>query len=264
MFKSIILKTLYEKRWSLLGWFMAVAIVSYITMVFFPSLSNQSIDQVIGSVPDSLKGFIGDTTDYNTINGFISQQLFGPNIIILTIVMSIILFLGVSSGDEDRGSLKTLLTYPVSRQRVLLEKFFAVFIIVGIVSFGIVIGALIGLFQIGEQASILRLLQSALECWLMNVAYGTIGFGIAFATGSRGLSVAVASGYAFISITISSLAAGVDTLKTIDHLSIFHYYNNPQVMNHGINFTDLLVLVVIIVVTLLLGYLGFRQRDVKG
>ncbi|MEP7204574.1 MAG: ABC transporter permease subunit [Candidatus Saccharibacteria bacterium] len=264
MFNSIVLKTLYEKRWSLLGWFTAVTFVAYITMVFFPSLSNQSIDQVVGSVPDSLKGFIGNTSDYNTINGFIAQQLFGPNMIILTIVMSIILFLSVSSGDEERGSLKTLVTYPVSRRRVLLEKFFAIFIIIGIVSFGIVIGALIGLLQIGEHASILRLLQSALECWFMNVAYGAVGFGIAFATGSRGLSIAVASGYAFISITISSLAAGVDKLKTIDHFSIYHYYNNPQIMNHGISLNDFSLLLVIIIATLLVAYLGFRRRDIKG
>lgn len=264
MFKNIFLKTLYNLRWQARGWVLAVLFVTFITMALYTSLSHSGIEQIIGTVPDSLKSLIGSVDDFTTVPGYVGQQIFGPNIVILTIIMSILLFLGVSANEEDNGRLQSLLSFPVSRSSVYLQKWLSVILIIAVVCLAIAAGTWLGLQTVDKTADASRIMQSVLDAWLMNVAYGLVAFAAAMATGKKGLSIAIASGYAFVSFVISSLASSVDKLSFVDKFSIFHYYNNPQIMQHGLDMTHVWVLVGAIIALTLIGWFGFLHRDIRS
>lgn len=263
MFSNVFTKTLYNLRWQLLGWSLGVGFIAFITMVFYNSFNQSGIDSIINSVPDSLKSLIGNVADFKTIPGYIGQQIFGPNIVILTIAMSVIIFVSISASEEDDGRLQSLLSLPVTRTAVYIQKLAAALLVIAIVCACIILGTLIALGIVHHSADMSRIYQSAFDCWVMNVGYGLVAYAAAMLTGKKGLTVAIAGGYAAISFVISSLAPAVKELKTVDRFSIFHYYNNPQIMQHGLDGKHLLMLAAIAVVLAAVGWFGFIRRNIE-
>lgn len=262
MFNSVYLKTLYNLRWQLLSWTAFVVFVSYLTMALFDSFNQTGIDSIVNSVPDSLKSLVGSVDDFKTIPGFIGQQIFGPNVVILTIIMSVLLYTTTTASEEDDGRLQTLLSFPVTRTSVFWQKWLAVATVIAIVCASIIAGIGLGLAGIDKTADLTRILESTLACTLMNLAYGTIAFATAMITGKKGWTIAIGSGYAAISFIISSLAPAVDKLSTVDRFSIFHYYNNPQIMQHGLDTKHVYILLAVIIVSLALSWYRFTRRDI--
>ncbi|HET7629747.1 MAG TPA: ABC transporter permease subunit [Candidatus Saccharimonadales bacterium] len=264
MFKTVLTKSLYNLRWAAFGWSLVVLFIAFVTMIVFDAINQQGIEQIVGQTPDSLKSLVGTTSDYTTISGYIGQQIFGPNGIMFTIIMSVILFISISASKEDNGQLQSLLSFPVSRSRVYFEQWLAVALVIGLVCLLFFPGVWLALIILGHSADWSRVWLSIFECFLMNLAYGLVAYSTAMAFGRKGLTILVGAGYAAISFIVSSLAPAVDWLSWPDKLSIYHYYNQPQVMSVGLNWSDVNVLIGIIVGLTLIGWLGFLRRDVRA
>ncbi len=262
MLRTVFTKTLYGLRWQLLGWTIGIAFVSFLTLVFFNSFNQQGIDNIVNSLPDSVKSIVGDVSVFKSVSGYIGQEIFGPNIVILTIAMVIIVFVGISASEEDSRRLQSLLSLPVTRTSIYFQKWLAVLVFVAVVCAGMVAGVYAALPIIDKAVDAQRVFQSAFECWLMNIAYGMVAYSAAMAIGRKGLTVALASGYAALSFIVSSLAPSVDKLSIIDKFSIFHYYNQPLTMQHGLDLKHIAILVTVVIVLTLIGWLGFTRRDI--
>lgn len=263
MFKSIFTKSLYTLRWQLLGWGLAVGLVAFITMALYNSFNQNGIEDIVNSMPESLKPLVGSVADFKTVPGYVGQQIFGPNIVLMTIIMSVLLFVGISANEEDDRRLQTLLSLPVTRTSVFFQKWLAVVAVIAFVSACIVAGLALGLLVADKSADMQRVWLSAFDAWLMNTAYGLVAYCVAMLTGKKGLTIAIGSGYAALSFFISSLAPAVDKLKYVDKLSIFHYYNQPQIMQHGLNGKHVAVLIAVIAVLTIVGWFGFTRRNIE-
>ena len=89
MFKNLFLKTLYEKRWMMVGWSVGVVALVMMTVTLFPTF-KESLSG-LENVPDSLKSIIGDAAAYSTIKGYVNLQVF-QQLPFMTIILSVILF----------------------------------------------------------------------------------------------------------------------------------------------------------------------------
>ena len=264
MFSTIFSKTLYGLRWQFFGWFVAIFFTAFITMVMYPSFSQAGIESLVDSVPESLKSFVGNASDFNTVPGFIGQQVFGPNLYIISIIMAILIFIAISASEESDGRLQSLLALPVSRSQVYLEKYFAAMLIVSALSLSVIAAIGLSLFAIGESADLWRIIQSAIGFTLLNVAYGTIAFAAAMFTGNKSITLLIVSGYAVASLFVSNLAPAVDKLAFVDKFSLIHYYNNPQTMTNGLEISNVLTMLAVIVALGAIGLVGFTRRDIKA
>lgn len=121
MRKTIWLKTIYEKRWGLIAWYASLFAMTIFIMLLFPTLRD-TFGQALKDVPDSIKGILGDAETYQRINGFIDIQVLFQ-MVFMTVIYGVILFTGVLAGDENEGTLQTLLTQPVSRKKPIFKSF---------------------------------------------------------------------------------------------------------------------------------------------
>lgn len=261
MFKTVLRKTLYEKRWMLLAWSVGVFAMTFFTVVLFPNF--REFDQLAEDLPESLRSLLGSAESYRTIAGYVGQQIYGPQIPIFTIIMSIVLFVGISAGDEDQGILQNLLSQPVSRIRVFLEKAGAAFIILGAACLAIAAGVLIPLVIINESMSLVRLLEATIAVWLITIGFGVVAYGVAMATGKKGLAIGVASGYAFACFLVASLAPSVKLLRPVEKFSLFYYYDGAQVPVSGLEWQNVIIMVGFCVITLATSLFLFRRRDLS-
>ncbi len=260
MLGNTVTKTLYTKRWMLISWSLGIAALVVFTMIFFPTLSK-SFGESLKNVPESLKSFVGDSATYSSIAGYTDLQIFAQ-LQFMILIFGVILFTGLLAGDEGEGILQTLLVQPVHRSRVYLEKVLAGMILLAGACLSIFVGVIIGLLLIHEHLSIGRLLIAVLATWLISLVFSGLGYTIGAATGKRGLAGGLAGAIAFTSLLVSSLAPAVGSLKTIDKLSPFHYFNKPGILLYGPRWSDLIILAATALIILVIGAILFVKRDI--
>ena len=191
MFRTIFMKTLFEKRWMIFWWTLSSVALTLMIILFFPTLRD-SFGEAIQNIPESMRTLIGDAEDYQQLSGYITIQVF-QQVIFLPIILGVILLTGLLAGDENEGTLQTLVTHPVSRTKVYLHKLAAGTAIVGVVTFGFFAGSWLGALLIGESLDLWQLLQATFMAWLVSMAISLIGCALAAITGKRALAGSLAA-----------------------------------------------------------------------
>ena len=261
---AILWKTLYQKRIAILVWAVGVVAMVWLVLVFYPSFSEgDALEDLAKTLPPSLQSLIGDPANLKTIGGYIDAQVMQLRIPMVTIVMAIIFGIGLSAGDEERGTLATVLAQPVTRTRVFLEKYTALIVSVAVVHFAMFGSILATLAMIGENYSAGLIGQAIFSCFILTMVFGTLAFSIGFLTGKRGLATAIASVAAFGGLLIDSLAPSVAALQDVEKWLPYYYYTNPSVVLHGIDWVAIAFHMLWISIALLLGWAIFRHRDIE-
>jgi ABC-2 type transport system permease protein len=262
MFNNTLLKTLYERRWSTIIWTLAMLFSVFLIMLLFPSLRD-SLGASLKDVPESMQGLIGGAEDYQTITGYVDLQVIAQ-MIFLTIIMGVIVGTSLIAGDEHNGTLQTLMAQPISRASVFWQKFIALAVMTWFVAFvGLFLGVVLGVLALGETISYGSLALAGLMTWLVTLFFAVMAFGIGAATGKRGLAGIITGFYAFVGYMLTALSAMASSLQRLDYASAFHYFNNPSVLKYGLDYNNILVLLVGIVLFLSFGFVRFIKRDFR-
>lgn len=260
MLKNIFLKTLFEKRWMLLWWTLSSFLLTMFIVIFFPTLKD-SFGAALKNVPESMQSLIGNASDYQTLGPYLNIQVF-QQMIYLPVILGVILCTGLIGGEENEGTLQTLLTYPVSRTKIYFQKLAASAVIVGIVTFAFFLASWLGAILINEPLDLWRTLQATFMAWVLSMLISIIGFAISAVSGKRAIAGSIAGAYFFVMYIITSLVESVKDLKYIDYLSPLHYFNHPSPLKAAFDFGDMFVLLAASVVFIILGYVVFVRRDV--
>lgn len=262
MFNNLINKTLYDKRWFILGWSVGLLALVGLTIAFFPTINTKDIGQLFQNVPKQLQSLVGDTAAYSTITGYIGSGVFELRVPMLTIPMAIILAIGLGVGEESSGHLYQLLAQPISRARIILDKWLASVLIMTAIFLILAAGIIVTTALIGEHVPFAKIGMYSFMCWLLTLAVGSFCLMVGAVTGKRGLTTMLASLVAFGSYLITSFATQVSWLKKIDYVSLFHYYHPSIITKYGMTWSHVLILSAVSIISLIIATIGFSNRDV--
>lgn len=261
--KNIFLKTLYDKRWFMLGWWLGFAALAASIVVFYPAMQmGDSLDQLMQSVPAALQGFVGEVANLKEFTSYLATQIFDINMLMIGGVMVIILGLSLSMGEEESGVTRTLTSLPISRTKLLLQKWLAILVIVAVTLTGVAVGILATQPTIGEAVDLGALVRLLLMTWLLMVSLATITFAVGKASGSRGLTMGVSLFLVVGSFVVTTFSKGVEWLQDFNFLSVFHYYPAVEIAKGTIEIGDVIVLSAITLVSLVVAWVFFRRRDI--
>jgi ABC-2 type transport system permease protein len=262
MFRSVFLKTLYDKRWFLFGWTLGALVLFNLTTVFYPAVAD-SIDDLVKSIPPALQGVVGSVSAYQTYAGYIGSAVFGSQGIMYFVPLAIILGLSLGSGDELSRRLYQLLAQPISRQSVVLQKWLAGLVLLLVIVTS-VYGSLVAVsLLIGETVPHEALLRMSAMSYLYTVTLFTLTYSIAVAWAKRGLAIAITAGWALGSLLIYTLAPQVKWVKDIDWLSAMKYYDTPRFVDQAIEIRDVAVLMIVCIVVIIVALINFSRRDLR-
>ena len=268
MMRSLLLKTLYDKRWFALGWTVGMALMCWLTILFFPALkAGDALSQLSKELPENLgalKGLIGDQETFNTMGGYIATQLYDIRLSLFMMITAIMLALSLGAADEERGRLRTILATPLSRSRVIFEQWSASVAILSITIVGTLIGVAIGVVAIHEALPLKLLAQLTAMSLLFSAAVFTLTYSIAIGFGRRSWATMFGLLLAFSSFILSTFGPMVSWLKDWQVLSLLNYFSPKTILHEGINWWHVIVLVSLIALFYLIANIGFRNRDVNG
>jgi ABC-2 type transport system permease protein len=266
MLQNLLLKTLRDQRIPVLAYGLGLGALALLIIAIYPSFaaSGAELEEAMKNLPDAYKAFTGGVLSLTEFDGYLVSQY----LIILPLILAIFAIIegtGALRGEEERGTMDTLLSLPVTRSQVVLQK--AAATLLSIILVLVIIGAVLWV-----SASLVEEATLALDR-LAIVMFNTFGMGALFycfslflsaSLPSRRLAGVIGAVFTVGAYFFDAMTEIVEGLYDYRILGPFNYFeplallrDNPSLVNTGVLLAASLVFLA--VATLL-----FRRRDIAG
>ena len=263
MLSSVFAKNLYDTRRGLIGWSISILLMNLWIVTFYPAIrdSASALDQYLQNMPPAFAALIGGTASFTTIEGFLTVELFTFFWPALTLAFAIGSGAGTIGGEEESGTLDLLLSHPVPRWRLLLEKFAALTVFSGIAIGAGLVGLVLGTLIVDEAIDLGNLGAAVLNIWLLTLLFGTLSLALTGVGLRRGAAAGIGAGVAAISFLINTLAPLADLPESVRRVSPWFYYDGGQALTEGLKLGNVVLLAGLVIAFLAVALVGFQRRD---
>lgn len=267
MLRNVFLKTLRDLRRGFVWWSVGLAGMAALEIAVYPSVrDNAALNKLVENYPEAVKGLIGfgGQLDFASAAGYLGIELFSLVVPLLLIVAAIGAGANAIAGEEERATLDLLLSLPISRTRVALEKLAA--LVAESVGLGVVLwlSLWIGARAVGMDVAATKLAAATVSAVALAVAFGSIALLVGCATGRRGRAIGIAAAAAVAAYLVNSLAPLVGSLESVQKLSPFYHYAAGNPLRAGIAAPHLLLLLAIAAVASAVAVAALRRRDLAA
>lgn len=258
---SVFERAFDEQRRALVGWALGLAGLGLVMLGMYPSIrGNRNFSKLLEAYPQALKTLFG-LADYTSGPGYLRAEIFSLTGPLLFVIFAVLWGSDLTAGEEERRTIDVLLANPVSRSRIVVEKWAAM--VVGI----LVVAASLGLVLVvlGPAVELhvgLGVLSAALvSTALLAILFGTLALALGAATGHRGIARGLAALAAVAAYLLSSLPDLVSWLRPGRPLSPWYHALGVDPMATGYRPLHLLVLLALIALFLAVAVSFFDRRD---
>ena len=266
MLSSVYLKTLRDLKWSFMWWAVGTGLLVAFLVAFYPSIEGmEGLEELVDQYPEELMALLGAShwMDITKPAGYLNAELFGFMLPIMFVVFAIGQGSGSIAGEERTGTMDMLLSQPITRGRLVLEKLASMVTSVAALAFVVWLVLAVGKVVLDMDISVFRIAEMTVSLALLGLTFGAVAFAVGGAVGGRGLSTGVAAAVVGVAYVLNALSLIVDSMEPAKWLSPFHYYNGANPLLNGLNPGHVAVLLAIILGCVATAYFGFQRRDVR-
>jgi len=259
---NVFWKTVRDSRFAVLWWSVGFIALSLYLMYFYPYISrNKEIIGVLDKLPPMITNLFGDISLLTTPEGFFNLQPFSMFAPLLFIIFAVVKGNDLICGEKERGTLDLLLTNPISRIRLVLEKFFGVVMMMLVIALVFWVSMTLStmLFKVPLNKS--HLAAAILSCWGLGVVFAAM----VLLTGSlflkKKISSGIVSGVIVVTYLVNAYAPMVEVLKPYRYFSPFYYYNGAVPLVNGLNIGHFATLCMLSIIFIIASLIIFRNKD---
>lgn len=264
---DVLVQALWRQRFALLLWSVGVLSADGLLAAAYPTVrDNNELDKTFAGLPPGVQAALGlQAGAITSPAGYLNSQYFANLLPILLLVFGIGLAAWSIGGDEGAGTLELLLSNPLSRTRVALERAGALAVEVGLLTLVAAIGLAVLAPLTGLTAGLTaeRILDAAVATGLLALAFSSVAFAVGAATGSRGAAISVASAFAVALFMIEGLAAQVTALRPIREASPWHWLLGVDPIRHGLLWQSWALPLALSGLLVLIGAAAFNRRNLR-
>ena len=267
MFSSVFGKTVWEQRRSIMWWILGLVALTVLTVGVYPSIRDQpGLSDIADDYPDALLALLGiePGEDLFSPSGYIETQLYANWIPLVFLIFSIGTGARAIAGEEEKGTMDSLLANPISRSRIVIEKFWAMVLWTSSLAVGLFAVIFVGNYAVDLKLKPEGVLSINLALLLLAVLFGAIALAIGAVTGRRTFTLGVTSALAVFTYFLFGLAQVVSWLEPFRFLSPFHYFLSPNHLLGGFAWGTQALFIVLIGVAVVVAVWGFNRRDVTS
>ena len=264
---SVGVKTLHDQRRSLVTWSTSVVLLVGMYAGFYPSFHRSSAySDVINQMPKALRDLFtaGIGIDFSSGAGYVYMEMLSFMAPMLVILYAVNAGANAIAGEEEQHTLDLLLSTPVSRTRVTVEK--AVALCAGVLAIATAMG--IALVAFGAAADMGldtgNVAATMVHLALLGLVFGAIALAVGAATGRVGVARGAAALVAVVTYLVNGFAPNVSWIHPLQKLSPFYQYLGNDPIRHGISLTSVGVAVATAAVLAAIAVWSFRRRDLAA
>jgi ABC-2 type transport system permease protein len=262
--RNVFLKSLRDLRRSFAWWTVGLAgYVALIASVYPTVRDNPDLEKLVESYPEALKAFVafGGQFDFTSAAGYLGSELFSFMMPALFLVAAVGHGAGTLAGEEERGTIDLLLSSPLSRTRVALEKLAAMCVELAALGVVLWLALWVGARSFSMEVSVAHLASATALLVVLALAYGAIAFMVAAATGRKTLAIGLTVALAVGAYLVNSLASLVEVLEPFQKATPFYHYAVADPLRQGLDPWHTLFLLAVGAGAAAAGVLLFDRRD---
>ena len=236
---------------------------SQVAIEYDTALERAALAAQMSALPAVFQGMLGEPIGIETIGGFLSWRVFGF-IPVMVGIWSIVALSGALAGELARGSLDVVVTGPIGRSRVAIEKLAAHMAALAIAV--AILGALayITISAFGtlpnDPVGLDAILGQSVWVFVATLAPGAAAFAVAPFVG-RASAVGVGALVLFLSFLVNGYGDLVPVFDAVRGLSYFDLTSGHRPMAGAWDWPAMGLLTAIVAAVLAGGVVAFARRD---
>jgi ABC-2 type transport system permease protein len=264
MLRDVLRKSLRDQRRSLLFWSVGLVVLAAYVMAVFPSVRSQgaALNKLMDTLPEALRAGIGGQVDYASATGYLHTEVFFIMLPVLVLCFGIAAGSRAVAGEEERGTLDLLLSLPLPRRRLVVDKLGAMVVaLLGLMLlFWVVL--LVGTRAAGVDVTPGGLLVATLSAAMLGVLFGCVALLVGCATGRRGVAIGVSAALGLASYLLNSLGSSVAALQPYRKLSPFYWYIDNRPLLNGFDALHVATMLGVAALLVAAAVWALQRRDV--
>ena len=262
MLGNAFLKSIHDLRRPIVWWSLGLFLYAFVIVLIYPSFQDlPELNEIFGDEDSIIRAFTGNVEDFASPEGFLTAEMLSFTFPLLFIVFA--LWLGTSwlAGEERRGSLEVLLSHPVRRSTMLLQKFAAIATGTAALAVVVFLGTLAGIVIVDMDISLFNVIQAYIGLALLGVTFGALALFVGAWTGKPGATVGAGGAVGIVAYVANVFGPIVDGLEWSQYLSPIYYFIGGDPMANGLNLAHTSVLIGTCVALVAAASYLFERRD---
>ncbi|MGA9401087.1 ABC transporter permease subunit [Haladaptatus sp.] len=262
--------TRYESSRRVKGTIALAVLMSLMAVLYaalFPSIksSGASIDTYWNNLPPAMKaafGASGGGFSLTTMSGFLAIEMYQFFWLLLLGIYVAYIAGNLIAGDVERDRMDILLATPISRSKVLVEKFLSIVPVILVLN--VVVGVVVyaSVVAIGESVSLADLAVVHLLSIPYLLACGAIGLLLSVLFDRADIAQRGGLGAVFVLFLLNSVGESAD-MGWLGALSPMHYYDPTAILVSGnYDWAGAGILLVGTAALVLVSRAVFQRRDI--
>ena len=253
---------LHNRRRSTLWYAVGMAVYMLVIVALYPSFKHSTELNKLTEGSSPLAALFGATGTLTSPAGWVSVNAYANFLPLIMLLLTIGYGAGTIAGQNEDGTLGSLVVLPLSRERILAGKAATMIVQALILDFTVAACVYVGrLFGVGLDPG--HVATATLAVLVLGVDLGLVALAIGAATGSRGTAVGVTSALAALCYLVSSLAPAVHWIRPLRFASLFYWAVGDQQLTRGAGPGAFAVLLAVALVVASAAVIAFRRLDVR-
>lgn len=222
MFANVYMKTLRDLRRGIVGWCLGIVALVGMMVALWPTVRDMDFAGIVEEYPEAMQEMFA-LDQIATGPGFLNAELFSWLLPVMFITYGVGLGARLLAREEESGTLDVLLSTPLSRTRLMMEKaaaaatglvilafvlFLSTWLLAGLADMGITVGYAAG---------------ASLAMLLLGLLFGGVAYAFTAVTGRRGLAIAVSVSLAVAGYVLYAASSIVDSIASWDWVTPFQH-----------------------------------------
>ena len=249
-------------RKMLIIWTAVIAFMLAVCVLIYPEMKNQmnEINGMFSEMGSFSAAFGMDKINFGEFMGFFGVEC-GNVLGLGGAFYAAMLGVSVLAKEEREGTAEFLLTHPVSRRRIVAQKFCAVFLQLAALNAGVIAVTALSVLFIGESVEIGTLALLFLAYFILQIETAAVCFAVSafLSRGGSGIGLGIAVIFYFLNI-VANLTEQAEILK---YITPFGYTEGADIIANGsLNAKYLAVGLVLAVVGIITAFCRYCRKDI--
>jgi ABC-2 type transport system permease protein len=202
-----------------------VVMTAWLVAVYPVIRDSDAMQSFLDDFPPELMAMFGVDPDiYLTGAGYLQAQLFSFIAPIILIAFAVGFGVSATASEERSGTMDMLLSLPIPRGSIIVQKAMAMFLLAGVLSFAVAVTLVVLNPVVSLNLSVNGIAAVTIGLWLLGLTFGGVAMAIGAFAGSPSPAGGIAGFLAVLSWLITSFSAIFDWLEIPSKLSPFSWY----------------------------------------
>jgi ABC-2 type transport system permease protein len=254
--------TFRRLRGQMIGWGLGLFLYDLMMSSFYSSIEEMGSDfsDLLASYPQEMLAFFPNIMEFTSPLGYLDTYFFSMMTVIIGIFAITTAKLVV--GDEEKGYLDVVLSYPVSRTALFWGRFLAYLSALVVILVASWAGWLIPAESAGLELTAMEFLLPYLPLFAVLVVFGGFALLMSFVMPAVRAASSVAGALMVISFLMVGLANINPDLEPVFKATPLAYFQGAYAIE-GLNWEWLAGLIGAALVCILVAWLLFQRRDIR-